>query len=260
FGTNETNGGSPVYAVNKAALYAGQPLGANDVQRKTAPLQTGEQLHLLTPADVDGSTSTPTNVSYFMRRNDDEINTTNPDPAHDFLEVWRMTADFANPNNTVLTRVANIQIPDYVTVGNITQPSPGPNLDPLVYPIMNRLTYRNFGTYEALVGSYTVDVAPGAAVRGGSQWFELRKVGAAGSWTLFQQGTVAPNDGVSRFMGSIAMDKNGNMALGYSVASATVSPGLRYIGRLSTDPLGTMPQGEFTLVNGGGFFNGGRWG
>jgi hypothetical protein len=54
-------------------------------------------------------------------------------------------------------------------------------------------------------------------------------------------------------MGSIAQDKQGNMALGYSVSNGeNVFPGIRYTGRLGGDPANTLPQGEAVVVNGGG--------
>ena len=80
---------------------------------------------------------------------------------------------------------------------------------------------------------------------------------------LFQQGTFAPPDGVNRWMGSAAMDRNGNIALGYSVVNGEdVFPGIRYTGRLSTDPLGTMGLGEAVIVNGSGVqtTKNSRWG
>src|SRR5207253_9998361 len=83
------------------------------------------------------------------------------------------------------------------------------------------------------------------------RWYEIRRTG--GSYSVYQQGTYAPNDGVHRWMGSIAQDKNGNMALGYSVVNATtVYPGIRYTGRLNGDPPGQMTQGEGTVINGTG--------
>jgi len=111
-----------------------------------------------------------------------------------------------------------------------------------------RLAYRNFGTYESLVTNQSVEALPGVA---GARWYEIRRTG--GSYSLYQQGTYAPNDGVHRWMGSIAQDKNGNMALGYSVVNGTtVFPGIRYTGRLSGDPLGQMTLGEGTIINGAG--------
>jgi hypothetical protein len=111
---------------------------------------------------------------------------------------------------------------------------------------MWRLQYRNFGTHETLVGNFVTDVD--GTDHGGIRWFELRKTGA-GPWTLFQEGTYAP-DTAHRWMGSVAMDKDGNIALGYSVSSNTVFPSIRYAGRLASDPPGTLPQGEVSVIEG----------
>src|SRR5437588_8620273 len=121
-----------------------------------------------------------------------------------------------------------------------------------------RLAYRNFRTYESLVRNQSVEASPGVA---GARWYEIRRTG--GSYSVYQQGTYAPNDGVHRWMGSIAQDKNGNMALGYSVVNATtVYPGIRYTGRLNGDPPGQMTQGEGTVINGTGvqLTTNSRWG
>jgi hypothetical protein len=120
-----------------------------------------------------------------------------------------------------------------------------------------RLAYRNFGTYEALVTNQSVEARPGIA---GARWYELRR--ASGLYSLYQQGTYAPDDGVHRWMGSIAMDKNGSMALGYSVSNATTTfPGIRYTGRLGSDALGQMTLGEGVAINGSGSQrSSARWG
>jgi hypothetical protein len=112
--------------------------------------------------------------------------------------------------------------------------------------VMWRLQYRNFGTHETLVGNFVVDVD--GTDHGGIRWFELRKTNT-GPWTLFQEGTQAPDE-ENRWMGSIAMDKAGNIALGYSVSSEHVFPSIRYAGRLASDPLGTLPQGEGIIIDG----------
>jgi hypothetical protein len=121
-----------------------------------------------------------------------------------------------------------------------------------------RLGYRNFGTYESLVTNQSVEALPGVA---GARWYEIRRTG--GTYSVYQQGTYAPGDGVHRWMGSIAQDKNGNMALGYSVVNATdVYPGIRYTGRLKGDPLGQMTLGEGTIIDGTGVqrTTNSRWG
>ena len=93
----------------------------------------------------------------------------------------------------------------------------------------------------------------------GIYWSELRTAG--GSWSLYQDGTHAPADGEHRWMGSIAMDSGGNIALGYSVSSASTDPSIRYVTRESGDPLGTLPGGEVEVIAGGGAQLGSnRWG
>ena len=121
-----------------------------------------------------------------------------------------------------------------------------------------RLAYRNFGKYESLVTNQSVEAAPGLA---GVRWYEIRRTN--GVYSIYQQGTYAPNDGVNRWMGSVAMDKFGNIAAGYSVVNGTdVFPGIRYTGRLAGDPLGQFTLGEGTIINGSGVqrTTNSRWG
>jgi hypothetical protein len=96
-----------------------------------------------------------------------------------------------------------------------------------------------------MVTNQSVEARPAI---GGTRWYEIRRTG--GSYSVHQQGTYSPDD-VHRWMGSIAADKNGNIALGYSVVDGTsVFPGIRYTGRLASDPLGQMTLGEGTVING----------
>ncbi|HEU4422579.1 MAG TPA: hypothetical protein VFR67_08560 [Pilimelia sp.] len=121
-----------------------------------------------------------------------------------------------------------------------------------------RLAHRNFGSYEAMVTNQSVEATPGVA---GVRWYEIRRKN--GRYSVFQQGTYAPNDGVHRWMGSIAMDRKGNAALGYSVVNATdVFPGIRYTGRLAGDRRGQMTLGEATIASGTGVqtHTNSRWG
>ena len=121
-----------------------------------------------------------------------------------------------------------------------------------------RLAYRNFGTYETMVTNQSVEALPGVA---GVRWYEIRRVN--GQYSLYQQGTFAPGDGVHRWMGSVAMDKAGNIAVGYSVVNGVdVFPGIRYTGRLAGDPLGQLTLGEGTIIDGSGVqtTKNSRWG
>jgi len=112
---------------------------------------------------------------------------------------------------------------------------------------MFRAQYRQFGSRQTILLNHTVD-ATGTELAG-VRWYELRKTGA-GPWKIFQQGTYSPNN-LHRWMGSIAMDQAGNIALGYSVASSSTFPGLRVATRKRTTAKGKLGP-EVLIVNGGG--------
>jgi hypothetical protein len=130
--------------------------------------------------------------------------------------------------------------------------------------LMFRLTYRKFANHDALFVNHTVKVpSPKAGPifdRAGIRWYEIRNPNT--NPAIFQQGLFAPADGLYRWMGSIATDKQGNMALGYSVSSSNIFPSIRYAGRLAGDPLGTLPRTENNIIAGGGAQThpSGRWG
>jgi hypothetical protein len=127
-------------------------------------------------------------------------------------------------------------------------------LDALGDRLMYRLAYRNLGDHEALVANHTV-VSGGGNV--GVRWYEIRSPN--GPPTIYQQGTYAP-DGDNRWMASVAQDKSGNIAVGYSTASSVTYPSIRYTGWETGNPLGTL-QAENTLIAGGGVQNSyNRWG
>jgi hypothetical protein len=127
---------------------------------------------------------------------------------------------------------------------------------------MYRLAYRNFTTYESLVVTHSVSVGTNRKnMYAGVRWYELRNPN--GTPTVYQQSTFAPDTNF-RWMGSIAQDKQGNMALGYSVSSANMHPAIRYTGRLASDALNTM-EAEASIIEGTGsqiknFYNLTRWG
>ncbi len=117
---------------------------------------------------------------------------------------------------------------------------------------MNRLAYRNFGDHESLVVNHSVTAGSSVGVR----WYELRP-DASHNLSVFQQGTYAP-DSSYRWMGSIAQDQAGDMALGFSVSSSSLHPEIHYTGRLAGDAAGQMTQGEGTIINGAGSQTGSR--
>ncbi len=251
-GTNES---SPrVYAMDRANMLAGNPA---TMQSRTVPALSGFGFQMLQPADIDGALAPPGgSPGWFIRHRDDERhNPGSNDTTQDFLEIWELDVDWANPASTTLTGPSDVGIAEidselcgFFSFSCFPQPSGSNNLDPLREVVMRRLQYRNHGMHETLVANLVTDV--NGTNRGGVRWFELRKACAA-TWNLHQEGTYSP-DATNRWMGSASMDRDGDIALGYNVTSSSVSPGLRYTGRLVTDPLGIMSQPETTLVAGSG--------
>jgi len=213
----------------------------------------------LLPADIDGKKK-PKNdakIPLVGTQDDGAFYGATSDALNiwDFDVKWKSTPEASIVLNTQLPVAAFDSIFPCAPTSRDCLPQPGitnPNqfLDILSYrqrPTW-RLAYRNFKDYEALVTNQSVEALPGVA---GVRWYEIRRTGS--TYSLYQQGTYAPGDGVHRWMGSIAQDNDGNMALGYSVVNGVdVYPGIRYTGRLSGDPLGQLPQGEATVINGTG--------
>jgi len=261
-----SNESSPAaYALDRTSMLSGLPA---TFQRMTASPLGGFGFQSLTPSDVDGSTLPPAgSPNFFMRHRDDEVH--NPglnDPLQDFLEIWEYHVDFSTPANTTFSLAATIPVSEFESeLCGLSSfecfPQPGTTqlLDPLREVVMWRLQYRNLGTHQTLVGTFVSDVDGGSADHGGLRWFELRRTGT-GPWSLFQEGTWAP-DADHRWLGSIAMDGSGNLALGYSISSNSTFPGIRYVGRLDGDTAGAMTTAEQTIIDGSASQTGtGRWG
>lgn len=259
-GTNES--APTVYALNRNAMLNGQ--SANFV-RLTASSLSGFGFQMLTPVDHEGTTAMPAGTpGFFLRQRDDEVhNSSSNNPSQDFLELWQFNANFSNTNSSSFTKVSDIPMADFdsslcglTSFSCFPQSGSSSNLDPLREVVMFRAQYRNFGSYETIVGNFVTDV--NGNDRGGIRWFELRRSGG-GSWALHQEGTYSP-DTKNRWMGSIAMDKDGNIALAYSWGSSSDFAGLRYTGRLASDGNGTMGQPETILVNGTSGVSSNRYG
>ena len=233
--------GPTVCALDRNAMLIGAPANA-------VCFHLGTSFGGLLPADLDGSTLPPAgSPNYFL------------DYGTNSLQLWKFHADFTTPANSTLTGPTAISVAAFSAAcsgGGTCIPQSGTTqkLDSLADRLMYRLAYRNFGTFESLVVNHSVTANNVTAVR----WYELRNPN--GTPQVWQQGTYQP-DTTHRWMGSIAMDSVGNMLLGYSASSASIFPGIRYTGRLVTDPINTM-QSEGTIINGGGSqgHNLSRWG
>lgn len=210
------------------------------------------------PSDLDGQAPPAGTPNYFMQADDNGFGY-----PQDQLEVWAFSVNWSNPGASTFTNVGNLATAAFdsdMCAGSrncIPQQGTTRRLDAIADRLMYRLQYRNFGSYQTIVANHTVDV--NSADRAGIRWYELRNSG--GGWSIYQQGTFSP-DATHRWMGSVAMDASGNIGLGYSASSSTSFASIRYTGRLAGDPLGTLSQGEGTIINGTGAqtHTASRWG
>jgi subtilisin-like proprotein convertase family protein len=260
-----TNESSPaIYALDRQSMLAGLPA---TMQRFTAPDLSGFSFQALTPADLDGPVAPPAGApGILMRHRDTEPHGPGGLPTEDRLEIWAFDVDWVTPANSTFTQLPDIVTAEFdsslcgltsffcMAMPGVAQGS-GSSLDPLREVIMNRLAYRNFGTHQTLVGNLVTDIG---ADHGGVRWFELRKVGA-GNWTLFQEGTYAPNT-TNRWMAGIAMNQDGGILLGYNASDGTIHPSLKFTGRLAGDAAGTMTLAETDLIAGSATNGSNRYG
>ena len=232
--------GSDACAYNRTAMLAGQ--SATQIC-----FQQSSSVGGLLPSDIDGTTAPPAGSPNYM-----VYYGTNS------LNLFKFHVDFVTPSNSTFTGPTVISVAAFNALcgGGTCVPQPGTTntVDSLADRLMYRLAYRNFGTHESLTVNHSVAVSGSGGVR----WYEVQN--PSGTPTVAQQGTYAP-DSTYRWMGSVAMDKSGDLAVGYSKSSSSVFPSIAFAGRVPTDPAGTL-EAETNVVSGTGSETAGltRWG
>ncbi len=197
------------------------------------------------PTDLDGKTVPATGTPNFYF-----------DFGTNELLMWKFTPNFATPASSTFTGPTHIAVAAFTQACGscVPQSETTQTLDTLSDRLMYRNAYREFVDHKAVFISHSVN---GNASNVGPRWYEIRDPN--GTPTVFQQGTFSP-DGTFRWMPSIASDKAGNIALGYSASSSAMHPAIRFTGREVADPAGTM-QTETNIFSGPGSQTGlARWG
>lgn len=209
--------------------------------------------HML-PAALDGPPPPTGTPGYFVSAKN------NSGTNNDLIQLYELQVDWDSVAISNFSGPLSIPIAGYSTIcqgsGCIPQKNTSKKLDGLGKSMMNRLQYRNFGSYKSLLVNHSV-TADGTN-RAGVRWYELRDYN--GQWSVYQQSTYSP-DTLYRWMGSVTMDVNGNVALGYSVSGAAIFPSIGVTGRRFDDPPGQMTCNEEMIIQGTGSQTGtDRWG
>ena len=208
------------------------------------------------PADADGDLppyGTP--ISLFLFQDDSWSNTV----TEDNILVMKMSVDWSNPNSSTIVIDQEIPTEPFNSVftsswDDIVQKGTSQKLDAISSIFNYRAQYLRWPTHNSIMLCNVVDVDNQNTA--GIRWYELRQDIDSLDWEIYQQSTFSPDDGKSRFIGSIAMDYNGHVGLAYSISGPDDYPGLALTGRMSWDALGDMSQPE-TIIQEGLFYQSG---
>ena len=235
--------GAKVCAYSRGAMLAGKTALSICFQPRPTDFT-------LLPSDLDGHTAPPAGEPNFFL----ELATSTA------LNLFKFHVNFTTPANSTFAGPTRLAVPSFTeacaaTGTCIPQPGTTQRLDSLGDRMMFRLAYRRFAGHEALVATHSVKTSAAAS---GVRWYEIRNPNT--SPIVFQRGTVTAGS-TSLWMGSIGMDKVGNIALGFSESSSSLHPAIAYTGRVPTDPLGIMESIDVTFKGNGSQTSGlSRWG
>jgi hypothetical protein len=244
---------------DRQKMLAGDPTAGSI--RLNFPSGVSYQFKSVLPADADGVLPPYGTPCYMFHIQDDAWGGV----SFDHIKVFKFQTNWDTPSSSSVT--ISQSIPTQPFNANFTQswndiPQPGTTqrLDAIATVFTYRAQYMRWTGYNTMMLCHVVDVNNASGIankRAGIRWYELRQVGDDGEWTIHQQGTYAPGN-AHRWMGSIAMDKYGDIAMAYCISSSTVYPSIAYTGRYSWGAPGTMTQQEFYAVEGTGSQTGGN--
>ncbi len=251
--TNEDgNVTNTAYFIDRQALICGNQ-DATMIRLEFTGNTSGPVFYVASPVNWSGDNPPPTDSDpMIVRLNDDAWG----DSAEDVIDIYSIGLDFVATENTTVQHKA-IPTSPYDTQACILGGSAvgsgicipikdGQGLDGIETVLMHQVHYRNFGSYESILMAHTVN-ASDATIVAGIRWTELRRSDNS-DWSTFQEGTWAPDDGLHRFMPSMAIDRKGNIGLAYATSSEDTYPSLRLTGRRYDDPVGMMTVEELILA------------
>jgi hypothetical protein len=233
------------YAFNKAQMYA----GAASVQIISFDMPNSDFTVLPSNARLQTGTPPTGMPNYYLST----WQFTNAVTVYKFHVDWNSPAasTFTGPDVPLAaTSWPNSAVPNAPSQG-------GNNLDVLQIRAMMQNQYTNIGGVESLWATHTVrrgsTVLPSTGFAA-PRFYQVTVTGGTVAPNITQAATFDPDGAnvIHRFMPSSALDRAGNMALGYSTSSSTTKPAIKYAGRLATDPINTFSQTEQLLIQGAG--------
>ena len=233
--------GPRVWALNKAQMYAGAP----SIQSVSFDAPLVDFTLLPSNARLQTGTPPPGTPNYFLST----WRFLNAVTVYKFHVNWDRisTSTFTGPDIPIAaTSWPNANVANAPSLG-------GNNLDVLQLRAMMQNQYSNIGGVESLWATHTVRRANTTGFAA-PRYYQVGVTGGTVAANITQAATWDPDAAnvIHRFMPSLAVDRAGNMALGYSTSSSTTKPAIKYAGRLATDPVNTLSQTEQVLIQGAG--------
>ncbi len=248
--------GNTTYALEKSVMIAGGPspgiLGFNlpGVVRNPATVFSPE------PANLVGTSFPAGAPGYIVYLQDNFWSGI----SEDHIKIWELDINWGGSSTIsapqeIITEPFDSYFRPFGS-GDINQPVTSQRIDGIGGVISYMANYRSFAGHNSFLINFNVDIG---GITSGIRWIELRNTGT-GPFSIHQEGTWSMNDGESRFMGSMCMDDNGNIALAYNIGSEDTFASLRYTGRLASDPLNMMTFPETLIHDGTSFTTSNRFG
>lgn len=246
----DQSSGNRVYAMERQAMLDGEPAGNVSIQGFSLPNFNNQGFASVQVLNIaDNQYPGPGNATVVFFQDD-----AYPGQADDSIKFWDLDVDFNNPGNSNISAPQEVIVTPFTSIfdgtsfANLRQPNGGADIDALQGIIMNQAQYKKFPTYNSAIFNFVIDIAPGSAEQAAIRWYEFRQTADGQPWTLEQEGTFSDPDGRHFWHGSMMMDNQGNIGMGFSVlgnvatgnGTANEFVSSYYTGRLSTDPSGVM--------------------
>ncbi|MFC4635192.1 GEVED domain-containing protein [Dokdonia ponticola] len=253
------NGPNDVWAIDRDAALAGDPAASiqgfvvNGISSPNGGFTSAQVANV-----TDDNLPTTGGAPLVYMRDDGFQGVT-----EDEYWLWTIDVDFDNPANSGVSVPQEFPAIPFINVfdgggfSNLTQPGGGIAIDALQSTIMNQMQFRKFATHNSIIFNFVVDTDATAGELAGIRWVELRQSADGMPWSLFQEGTYNAPDGKHAWMGSMAMDNQGNIGMGYSSMAGPTTPnpldnrvGAFYTGRFASDDPGVMSIDEVEIAIG----------
>ena len=268
--TDNTSATNKVYVFEREEMLVGNP-SAQIIGMPLPGLAIPTTIAFYSPQvlNLTSDDTTTSNATVVYMQDDQWSNVTN-----DHIKIWTIDIDWDTPLNSMTsaaTEFGNAEgVTDFIGTfdgggfSNLTQPG-GSDLDAIQNTVMNQAQFRKFGSHNSAVFNFVVDTDGGAGELAGIRWYELRQDGDEMPWYVYQEGTYTAPDGKHAWLGSMAMDVQGNIGMGYTAMSGPTTPttvrvSSYYTGRFANDPLGTMTIAEELIQAGDANIPGTRYG